>query len=386
VAQRESRRLTASGIGHLRKAVDADIAAGRCDGVSVRVDIDGSTAFEMCEGFAERRAGRALGVADVFVTMSSGKQFLNVLILAAIERGALSFSTLASELLPCFAGSHWRGMDVAQLLTHTSGVLTEAPAVPPEVLLDTGRLCAFAAAKGPQFAPGSRVGYSTVAAHAVLAEILKVVDGGSRSVADILHSELFEPLGMHDSSLGYRADLMARLCPVVACYEPPGLFDPHGMEAFTQLVSVPGASVPGGGYLSTAPDMHRFVRMLANGGELDGVRILSAPMLALATRNHTGVMQNDLFGPVLSLRGWQPWPACVGLGFFVRGEALTPGPLPNLASPGTFGGWGAGSTAFWCDPVQRVSFSLLSTGLMEDTRHIQRVQRLSDIVLSSLSH
>ena len=73
-------------------------------------------------------------------------------------------------------------------------------------------------------------------------------------------------------------------------------------------------------------------------------------------------------------------------GFMVRGETLTPGPLPNLGSPGTLGGWGAGSTAFWSDPVNGVSFSLLSTGLMEDTRHIQRVQQLSDIVLSSLTH
>jgi CubicO group peptidase (beta-lactamase class C family) len=65
---------------------------------------------------------------------------------------------------------------------------------------------------------------------------------------------------------------------------------------------------------------------------------------------------------------------------------LTPGPLPNLASAPTIGGWGAGSTAFWSDPVNKVGFSFLSTGLMEDTRHLQRIQRLSDMVLSALRH
>jgi CubicO group peptidase (beta-lactamase class C family) len=75
----------------------------------------------------------------------------------------------------------------------------------------------------------------------------------------------------------------------------------------------------------------------------------------------------------------------MGLGFFVRGEAFSPGPLGALNSAATLCGWGAGSTAFWSDPQHRLSFSLLSTGLMEDSFHVQRVQRLSDIALSALA-
>lgn len=383
--QRETRRLEAAGIERLRRGIDADIAAGRCDGVSLCVDIDGSPALDVCAGFAERRRGRALARSDVFVTLSVGKQFTNVVLLQAIEKGAISFYTPVADVLPCFSGSAWSGMNIAHLLCHTSGVLPEAPAVPTDVLMDPARLTLFAAARGPAFAPGSCVGYSTVAAQAVLAEIVRAVDGGTREFADIVRAELFEPLGMHDSSLGRRDDLMPRLCPVVACYDKPGLFDPRGMEAFTDLVSIPGASMPAGGYLTTAADLRRFVRMLSNGGELDDMRILSSAMLALCARNQTGTMPNTLFDPILPVRGWQAWPAYVGLGFYVRGEALTPGPLPNLSSAATVGGWGAGSTAFWSDPARGVSFSLLTTGLMEDTHHIERVQRLSDIVLSSLS-
>ena len=386
MAQRHDGRLDPSGVERLRRVIDADISAGLCDGVSLCVDIDAAPALEIRAGFAERRVGRALLADDVFVTMSVGKQFTNTVVLAAIDRGELSFLTTVAEVLPCFAGSAWRGMTVSHLLCNTSGILAEAPAVPADVLMDPARLSAFAAAKGPQFAPGARVSYSTVAAHAVLSEIVRAVDGGSRDFSDIVRAELFEPLGMHDSSLGYRADLMARLCPVVACYSEPGLFDPRGMEAFTQLVAIPGASMPAGGYLTTAPDMRRFVRMLAAGGELDGVRILSPALLSLCARNQTGTLPNDLFEPILGARGWLPWPACMGLGFYVRGDALTPGPLPNLASAPTIGGWGAGSTAFWSDPVNKVGFSFLSTGLMEDTRHLQRIQRLSDMVLSALRH
>ncbi len=381
----QGRGLEPAGIERLREAIASDIASGRCDGVSVCVDIDGRPVFETCQGFADRRNARALAPDDVFVSFSIGKQFANTIVLSAIERGALSFLTQAADLLPCFSGSAWRGMTVAQLLTHTSGVLADAPSVPVDVLMDPARLTAFAAARGPRSAPGERVSYSTVAGHAVLSELVRVVDGGTRDFAAIVRTELFEPLGMKDTSLGLREDLLPRLCPVVARYEPPGLFDPHGMEGFNHLLAMPGGCMPAGGYLTSSGDLRRFVRMLSNAGELDGVRILSPAMLALCARNQTGERPDALFESVLGLRGWQPWPACIGLGFYVRGDALTPGPMGSLNSPGTIGGWGAGSTAFWSDPAHGVAFSLLSTGLMEDTRHMQRVQRLSDIVLSSIT-
>jgi CubicO group peptidase (beta-lactamase class C family) len=43
----------------------------------------------------------------------------------------------------------------------------------------------------------------------------------------MLEEELFQPLGMSSTSLGGRADLLERLCPVKAAYEKPGLFAPR---------------------------------------------------------------------------------------------------------------------------------------------------------------
>ena len=45
----------------------------------------------------------------------------------------------------------------------------------------------------------------------------------------------------------------------------------------------------------------------------------------------------------------------------------------------------SGSTAFWIDPEREVTFSFLSTGLMEDSYHIERVSRLSDIMLAAIT-
>jgi CubicO group peptidase (beta-lactamase class C family) len=187
---------------------------------------------------------------------------------------------------------------------------------------------------------------------------------------------------MKNTSLGLRPDLAERMCPVVARYEATGVFDPKMAEAFPSMLGENG-EVPAGGFISTLDDVHRFAEMLRRGGELDGHRILSPSMIELATRNHTGTRRNEIFDPILEMRGWEPWPAYLGLGFFIRGEEVIPGPFGNLNSPRTFGGMGAGSTCFWVDPAQDLTFVLLTSGLMEDSRHLERMQRISDLVLSS---
>ena len=144
------------------------------------------------------------------------------------------------------------------------------------------------------------------------------------------------------------------------------------------------AEIPAGGYLTTIDDLHRFTQMLANGGELDGARILSPRTLRYCAQNHTGDRPNGLFDYTRDTRGWAPFPANIGIGFFVRGQGIQPGPMSNLSSPETFCGWGAGSTGFWVDPKEHLSFSFLSSGLMEETYHMERLQRLADLVMTSL--
>lgn len=361
----------------------ADIGNGHCDGVALCITARGETVCERVQGFADRAAGRMLTRDDVFVSMSVGKQFTNCVLLGLIDEGLISFHARPADFLPAFNGSAWRDVTLAHLLTHTAGVLTAVPPVPAEILLRPERLAAFAAAQGPAFSPGQRVDYSILAAHAVLSEIVRVLDGGTRSFAAIAEERLFAPLGMRHTHLGPREDLIARACPIRACYDTPGLVDPRALEGLGALLFQPGGEVPAGGYFTTLPDLQRFVGMLAGGGELDGVRVLSRGLLAFCTRNRTGEMPNHLWDYTQALRGWQPWPASLGLGFYVRGDALAPGPFGHLNSPVAFGGIGAGSTGFWIDPERELSFTFLSSGLMEDSQHLQRLQRLSDLAIAA---
>jgi len=371
-------------LGRVTTRIEEDIAAGRYHGAQLKVGRRGRVVLDAVCGDADRAQGRRMRGDEAFVSFSIGKQFTNVLVLNRIERGDLHLAMRVGELIPAFDTRGLREINVFQLLTHTSGLLSAIPGVPLDVLTSVEKLTAWVGTQRPESLPGERVNYSIIVAHAVLADLVRRVDRAGRSFGRIITEDLFEPLGMRETSLGPRADLVHKLCPVVACYEQAGMFHPQEVEGVGQVVLMEGAEVPAGGYLTTSADVHRFTTMLANGGELDGVRLLSPRTLDYCARNHTGERRNLLFDYARDTRGWAPWPANIGIGFFVRGEGVQPGPMSNFSSPQTFCGWGAGSTCFWIDPVQQLSFSFLSTGLMEETYHCERLQRLADLVVTSL--
>ncbi len=371
-------------LARVGERIEADIADGQYNGAAICVGRNGGVALKSIHGYADRAEGRRLHEDDVFASFSLGKQYTNVMVLNYIERGDLHLNMHVSEVIPEFTGRGKSQMKIHHLLTHTSGVMSAIPPVAPEVLASIEKLTEYIASQRPDSLPGERVNYSILAGQAVLAEMVRRVDGSNRTFTEIIDDELFRPLGMTETSLGPRADLNDRLCPVVACYDEPGMFDPSDVAGLGQLIMMEGCEIPAGGFLTTIGDVHRFAHMLQNGGELDGVRILSPKTIEYCSQNFTGDKVNGLFDYTKDFRGWEPWPANIGMGFFVRDEGVQPGPMSNFSSPRTFCGWGAGSTCFWVDPENDLTFSFLSVGLMEETYHMERVQRLSDLVVSSM--
>jgi CubicO group peptidase (beta-lactamase class C family) len=72
------------------------------------------------------------------------------------------------------------------------------------------------------------------------------------------------------------------------------------------------------------------------------------------------------------------------MGFFLRGEGIYTVPFGLTSSPKTFGGLGAGSAVFWVDPDRELVFVCLTTGILEDSRNFERLQRLSDLALAAV--
>lgn len=382
----DSLGFDAERLGRVREAVRADIEAGRCHGVALRVARRGQVVLDITEGYADRAAGRALGRDAVFATMSVAKQFTNVLALSLVERGLLNLHAPVAELIPEFGTLGKEKVNLFHLLTHTSGVLSAIPPVPPQVLMNIEQLVAFACGLPLESQPGERVNYSILLGHSIIAALCLRADGRGRSYARMLQEDIFDPLGMRDTSLGPRDDLLKRLCPVKVSYKDiPALLPPAVVEAIGTLLATPGCEIPGGGCMTTIDDLHRYAEMLRRGGELDGVRLLSPAMLDFCTRNHTGSRRNVLFDMWCGTRNWLVYPANIGCGFFVRGEGNVPGLFSVMNSPRTFGGFGAGSTGFTVDPERELTFAFLSTGLMEDSYHFERVARMATLVVAAMT-
>jgi CubicO group peptidase (beta-lactamase class C family) len=364
-------------------AIANDIEQGNYDGAALAIGRRGALAMLSVRGYAHRATGRKLREDDVLVTFSSGKQFTVATVLVYVERGALQLHRPVAEVIPEFAANGKRSITLAHLLTHTSGIPPFPPPLPPEDMGDLQNTVAAICTVAPDTLPGKSVRYSIIAAHAVMAEMVRRVDGGSRPFRDIVRDEVFTPLDMRDTALGLPERLKSRLVHVAVRDRAPGLLDPDMLESMSRILT-PTTEIPAGGYVTTIRDLARFAEMLRNRGSLDGVRILAPATLDLAAKNHTGRMPNDIWNYAVDARGWPVFPAYLGLGFFLRGKGMHPTPFGSLATPRTFGGVGAGSTVFFVDQQRDLFYAFLSTGLMEESRSTERHQRLADLVHAAI--
>jgi CubicO group peptidase (beta-lactamase class C family) len=302
------------------------------------------------------------------------------------EEGAFELSDPVANWIPSFAAARvWRGgsqlkpvsaplrepVRMWHLLTHTAGLTYGFHyahpvdgvyrdrgfefAFPPELSLQ--ECCDIWASVPLLFEPGSEWNYS----HAtdVLGRVVEVISG--QTLDEFFSTRIFAPLGMTDTSFGpadearlaqvYSRDPATGRAVVNPRFGPPALSKPKALSG-------------GGGLVGTAADYQRFTRMLLNGGELDGVRLLGTRTLRYMARNHLpGGADLEAFGRQLfaevSYRG-----VGFGLGF---GVTLDPVAQKVLSSPGEITWGGLASTAFWVDPLERITVSFFTQMIPSST-------------------
>jgi CubicO group peptidase (beta-lactamase class C family) len=368
----------------LRTVIRGDIDAQRYDGCSLLVAHEGRIAFHEAFGFSDRGTGRLAATDDVFFSMSIAKQLTNTMVMRRVERGEIGLHTKVADVLPRFGQKGKHNVTVGDLMVHKAGLPLGLPPMPPEHIGNIEAMTEAACTLLPEGVPGTRVNYSALIAHSVLASIVLKLDGRGRTFRDLLAQELFEPLGMKDTSLGAREDLHSRRVPVVVRDRAPDMFEPDLLEAAAALMD-DRFELPAGGCLTTTHDMFRFAECFRRGGELDGVRILAPSTIRVMTTNQTGALANGLWDYARATLAWPDFPAYLGYGFFLRGEgAWFPTAFGTTSSPATYGGFGAGSNAFWVDPERNLVFVFLSAGLMAETSSFLRHQKLSDLVQAAL--
>jgi CubicO group peptidase (beta-lactamase class C family) len=186
----------------------------------------------------------------------------------------------------------------------------------------------------------------------------------------VLAERIFQPLKMADTGFFVREDQRSRFA---ACYEatPAGGLKLQDDPTTSAYLAPPTLLSGGGGLVSTAADYLRFANMLANGGELDGARILAPMTVRLMASNHL-----DGRGLTQMSRSLFSESTYAGVGFGL-GVAVVFDPPKTLipCSQGEFYWGGMASTAFWVDPVEEVTAVFMTQLIPSSTYPIRRELR-----------
>jgi len=185
----------------------------------------------------------------------------------------------------------------------------------------------------------------------------------------LMRERLLDPLGMHDTTWSVPEPQQSRLARLYGAH--PATRQAIPLDAMGAAALTPPAWFGGGGGLqSTAWDYQRFIQMLANEGELDGVRILSPRSVRYMASNHLpGNADLTQFGrPLFSETAFDG--VGFGLGVSVSLDPVA-GRVPG--NPGEFAWGGAASTAFWVDPADDLTVGFY-TQLLPSSVHPIRSQ------------
>jgi len=183
-----------------------------------------------------------------------------------------------------------------------------------------------------------------------------------QTLPEFFEEQIFQPLGMVDSAFFVSAEKTDRFVKHVYDYDSDGelVLSPRLTGDYSKLPRRPSG---GGGLVSTASDYMRFSQMLLNGGELNGVRILSAEIIKLIHADPVSTTPAD---------GAVQLPPGVGFGMNV---AVTVSPASSAGALGAGSYWwmGVGGTWFWIDPANDLIFVAMSQHNYFDIRDIHRL-------------
>jgi CubicO group peptidase (beta-lactamase class C family) len=349
----------------LYQIVEAHIAEGRYPGASVAVARHGHLAALRTFGQARVEPAEAATDATLWLLYSQTKVLTAAAVWQLVDRGAVSFADRISEHIPEFARNGKGEITLQQVLTHQGGFPNAE--TPPAVWQDHDLLRRVVSDFALEWTPGSRVHYHGGSAHAVCAVLIEALTG--RDYRDVIRRDLLDPLGLIDVQVGVPTELQARCAYMHEAKDgrQAGIVDNNTAEHMA-------AGRPGGGAYATAAGMAAFYQMLAAGGALNGVRVLSPRIVEHVTRNQT----EERVDEAMSM------PMHRGLGPHVRGTSPSIRGLGTIASPRTFGHGGAGSSYSWADPDSGLSFTYLTNARAPEPWHSRRLDRISNVAHSAL--
>ena len=391
--------LSTAALDRITAMLESEVADGRIAGAVVCLARHGRLGYFEAVGRRDIAAHLPMETNTIFRIASMTKAITSAGILMLHEDGQLALHDPVSKFVPAFANARVltdvEGSDIStiaadcvptvrQLLTHTSG-LTYGWAGPkkldtiyrrhgiPDWFVPTNESIADRVdriAKVPlKFQPGSNWDYGV--STDVLGHVIEVVSG--LTLDQFFRERFFRPLRMNDTYFYLPDNKTDRLA---------ALYTSDGKGPLEQVSNRPVIAgflrfsadycldqdgrfySGGGGLVSTTSDYLRFLQMLLNGGELDGVRVMRHTTVAQMTKNHIGNLQLPFAGHGDGF----------GLGF---GVVTDRGASSDDASVGSFSWGGIFNTYFWVDPQEQLIGVLMTQlfpyshlNLREEFKHL----------------
>jgi CubicO group peptidase (beta-lactamase class C family) len=398
-ASAESEGMSAERLGQLRSGMKELVDQGRLAGVVTMVSRHGKVVEFDAAGKRDIAANAPMQKDSIFRIYSMSKPITGVAMMMLFEEGKWQLNDPVAKYIPEFAKLKVYGTDannnvvmkdqahpvtMRELMSHSGGftygffsntavdkLQLEADLLNPNNTLDE---FIKRVAKLPlNSQPGSEWHYSISVD--IQGYIVQKLSG--MPFEEFLEKRIFKPLGMIDTAFYVPKEKLNRFAEFYS-YDKDGKLQAVGVKEGLNhdFAAKPALSSGGGGLVSTASDYMRFCQMLLNGGQLDGVRILSPLTVEL--------MRTNVLAPSVPILA--PG-AGFGLDFAIYTDPVAAG---GYYGKGSFWWGGAAGTWFWIDPVndlivlgmiqQAAGTGAAATGAVPDVRGLSHAWTYQAIV------
>jgi len=328
------------GFEAVRDAFERNFGEGLEVGAAAAVTVDGESVVDIWAGDADTN-GTPWDRDTIVNVYSTTKTMAATCMLALADRGELDFDAPVCEYWPEFAQNGKEGVLVRHVMSHTAGLPGFVPPVSAEDLYDLDAIAERLAAQELWWEPGTKSGYHAVTQGNLEGEILYRITG--KRMADWFRDEIAEPLDADfwmslPASEDHRVGELLPPPSLLAVLEASGVaIDPDSIAVRTlsscaldatepRTRAWRAAEIPAAGGIGNARAVARILSMLACGGEVDGVRIMSEAGARKGLEEQTDSIDEVL---LLHLRH--------GLGFARQLDGWVTSPNPNHMY---WGGWG----------------------------------------------
>jgi CubicO group peptidase (beta-lactamase class C family) len=358
-------------------------------GAAVAVTLGGRSVVDLWAGHADGTRTRPWQRDTLVNVWSTTKGLCALCAHRLADQGKLDFEAPVAQYWPEFGAAGKANMPVKFLLSHRAGLAAIRAPLKLEDQFNWAKVTSELARQEPWWQPGTKHGYHAITFGWLVGEVVRRISG--KSLGTYFRDEIAGPLGA-DAYIGLRPELDARVAEILAAPPPkPGESNPL-MELLKDSESVSakainnppnaiatetvnsrawrGAEIPGANGHSTARALARIYGALACGGELEGVKIISAASLPRCYTEQSKGMDE-----VLKI------PTRFSLGYMLSQPGAQLG--PNQRS---FGHPGAGGSLGFADLDSKVGFGYVMNQMGDAAASLMdpRCAALIDAVYASL--